>query len=629
MYRKIVFASFVMLGSLFSCTKDKEERSGVTLADEILIHATIENQGISTRADENEKPADGQECFLYLPIGSFNNTDSIRIPVKYSETMTKWEYTDEPLHWDDIKPALSAENTTFHLLSTDATIFPDGTKDDILWGEDKGWLKEPLDFELRHLMSKLTFVFEDKTLKSDINFENSKIVLDAGLYRHAHAIDLENGIIYIDKGKTNREEQTITTGPVINEEDKNATLEFGIIPPQKFAGNTQLEVTAGQYVYRIPLPEKMIDKEGSEEDIELKPGEHLTITITLTEDTLAFEATLKDWELISDKTIDVSRVFNIGSKEELKDLMLAVNTGYTFKGMVVRLTKDLVLTSDDQINLGNEKYPFEGIFDGNGKTISGLNQTGGLFGYTRGATIQNVKLVAPRVESSGGSLGTLVNKAENTTIFYCSTLADGLDLGDVNGSGNNTGGLIGEAIGTTSLSNCYAIVPVTVNVTANNIGGLIGYSEGTVTHCLAQGAVQASAGSSVGGLIGYCTNTVLLSCAWGEVLGKDKTGGLIGHMDGLVSNSYAEGKVIASGADKGSLLGSMGFSGNALYCLWSTDGGITNAIGTSTISETCKPFSGASGVEEVVSRLNTGYTGTWKIHKFDNTDRFRAYFTTE
>jgi len=655
MYGKILYV-LCILGVLFSCSKEDDREELPDLSGELEIRATIYNNGITSRALGTEEPEDGMTGYLYLPLGSFGTEEQLIDSIIYNET--KWEYKRFPLHWDDVTaPGTIGEKKQFYLASTDSTEFSEGTDEDLLWGEAEGWL-EPLDFDLFHSMSKLTFVYIDKTLKRDINFNNAKIVLytkisetgiitsdSEGLFRKAHTFDWRTGEVTIDPFITPRENKTTATltdkvTVTDNGHDYNAAkIEIGIVPPQEFPADTKLEITAGDYVYRIDLPEYMY-KGSEKEKTKLLAGGHLTITIILTEDQIDFEATLVDWEEKETGVIDVSRVFNIGSWEEMRDLMLAINTGYTFNGMVVRLTQDIYIDEDSEVSLGTKLNPFEGIFDGNDFQIFGLGRyemineakaevpkVGGLFGYTRGATIQNVTLVSPLVTSTGStsSLGALVDVAENTTIFNCRNIPDTSNsFGSVRGAGNNTGGLVGEAKGNTSLTNCYAIMPVYVTGSRENIGGLVGYTEGAVTHCSAQGIVDAPNCSQVGGLIGYSTNTLLNSCAWGTTIkGGNRVGGLVGYTNGLVSNSYALCGIDGN-SDRGSLLGAKGFNGSVQNCLWYNDGSI-KIIGSGTLNETSNKELKSKVMEESdASHLNEGQSSTWELSTFEGNPR--VYF---
>ena len=188
------------------------------------------------------------------------------------------------------------------------------------------------------------------------------------------------------------------------------------------------------------------------------------------------------------------------------------------------------LTGSDQTPIGNTREnAFKGKFDGLGNSIFGLsinnsdNKKGaatGLFGFTDGAIMGNVTLIAGN---------------------------DGIS---VQGGDTDTGAFIGHAVNTTVKG-----VNSTLKVSGtNNVGGIIGYAkndtERTYSFADALGSVQPDSRSS------ELTNLVNT----GNVSGVSNVGGLVGYMDGgKLSNdeenraqykgSYNLGKI--TGIDKG------------------------------------------------------------------------------
>lgn len=192
------------------------------------------------------------------------------------------------------------------------------------------------------------------------------------------------------------------------------------------------------------------------------------------------------------------------------------------------------LTGSDQTPIGNTKdNAFKGKFDGLDNSIFGLsidnsdNKKGdatGLFGFTDGAIMGNVTLIAGNdgVSIQGGTTDT--------------------DTG--------TGAFIGHAVNTTVKG-----VNSTLKVSGkNNVGGIIGYAKDdtgrTYSFADAAGSVQPDSRSSE---LSNLTNT-------GNVSGVTNVGGLVGYMEGgKLSNdeenraqykgSYNLGKI--TGIDKG------------------------------------------------------------------------------
>ena len=82
--------------------------------------------------------------------------------------------------------------------------------------------------------------------------------------------------------------------------------------------------------------------------------------------------------------------------DELIKFAANVNAGNTYKGKTVILGADIDLANMEWTPIGNSTYSFQGIFDGNGKTVSNLNvnmpgkSNVGLFGMTTVGEIKNL-----------------------------------------------------------------------------------------------------------------------------------------------------------------------------------------------------------------------------------------------
>lgn len=186
------------------------------------------------------------------------------------------------------------------------------------------------------------------------------------------------------------------------------------------------------------------------------------------------------------------------------------------------------LTGSNQTPIGTTKEnAFKGKFDGLDNSIFGLSINNsdnkyaatGLFGFTDGAIMGNVTLIAGN---------------------------DGVSIK----GGDNTGAFIGHAVNTTVKG-----VNSTLKVSGkNNVGGIIGYAKDdtgrTYSFADAAGSVQPDSRSSE---LSNLTNT-------GNVSGVSNVGGLVGYMNGgKLSNdeknrvqykgSYNLGKI--TGIDKG------------------------------------------------------------------------------
>ena len=176
------------------------------------------------------------------------------------------------------------------------------------------------------------------------------------------------------------------------------------------------------------------------------------------------------------------------------------------------------LTGSDQTPIGNTKEnAFKGKFDGLDNSIFGLSidnsnntkgKATGLFGFTDGAIMGNVTLIA------------------------------GNDGVSIQGGDTDTGAFIGHAVNTTVKG-----VNSTLKVSGkNNVGGIIGYAEGnrklTYNFADAAGSVQPDSRSSE---LSNLTNT-------GNVSGVSNVGGLVGYMNGGKLSNDEENRVQYKGS---------------------------------------------------------------------------------
>jgi hypothetical protein len=242
------------------------------------------------------------------------------------------------------------------------------------------------------------------------------------------------------------------------------------------------------------------------------------------------------------------------------------------------------------VPIGTARWPFRGLFDGNGHVISNLVCTlygqscVGLFGCLRSqytwhhyesGLVRNLQLVDAIV--TGGHLtGALVGKNEGH-IVDCSVtgiVRGGDDTGGLVGhnkrtvddchyAGNvegeaNVGGLCGHnSWGDRSFVKSSSASGTVIGV--ENVGGLVGFNEGYqsgVFSCHASSDVFAT--DSVGGLVGHNNNSIQESYSTGNVTGQTEVGGLVGTnwedivactSSGQVSGSTSVGGLVGYNRD--------------------------------------------------------------------------------
>ena len=249
------------------------------------------------------------------------------------------------------------------------------------------------------------------------------------------------------------------------------------------------------------------------------------------------------------------------------------------------------LTGSDQTPIGNtSENAFKGKFDGLDNSIFGLsinnsdNKKGaatGLFGFTDGAIMGNVTLIAGN---------------------------DGISI---QGGSTDTGAFIGHAVNTTVKG-----VNSTLKVSGkNNVGGIIGYAKDdtgrTYSFADASGSVQPDSRSSE---LSNLTNT-------GNVSGFSNVGGLVGYMNGgKLSNdeenrvqykgSYNLGKITGIGNDSHNIGGMIGRAENA------TVGGTKNTLINYNTVEGGYNVGGIVGSVENTTVANASNEGVVKANGF-------------
>ena len=241
------------------------------------------------------------------------------------------------------------------------------------------------------------------------------------------------------------------------------------------------------------------------------------------------------------------------------------------------------------VPIGNNSEYYNGIFDGQGFTITGLhinrNETDyvGLFGYVDLAgEIRNVNLVDVNItgfEDVGGlvgsSSGTITNSSSTGTVTGSSTvgglvgsnsgtITNTYSTGNVTGSSDYVGGFVGTSYGTITNSSSTGTV-----TGSSSVGGLVGDSSGTITNSSSTGTVTGS--NNVGGLVGYSSGTITNTYSTGTVTGISYVGGFVGNNGETITNSFSTGNVTGSNDYVGGFVGSSG-------------GTITNTYSTGTVT---------------------------------------------
>ena len=181
-------------------------------------------------------------------------------------------------------------------------------------------------------------------------------------------------------------------------------------------------------------------------------------------------------------------------------------------------------------------------------TVTGVSAVGGLVGLNNGGistssatgTVIGGSLVGGLVGYNSGSIWASRASADVTA-----TRTDG---------DSRAGGLVGQN-DTATISRSHASGNVTGS--HNSVGGLVGHNIGPISGSTARGTVTTT-GDNVGGLVGWNNGPISDSAALNpSVTGADQVGGLVGenHESGAIKRSIATANVIGTGGDAGGLVG--------------------------------------------------------------------------
>ena len=265
--------------------------------------------------------------------------------------------------------------------------------------------------------------------------------------------------------------------------------------------------------------------------------------------------------------------------------------------------------------VGNFGISYEGIYCGNGYTISGLRITTrhepgniGLFGSVHyGSLLTGIHLRDVEITGTNiASIGALVGEVDNGTVTLCS--AQGKIEGTLNSGNAYVGGLVGFAV-ECSINRCHTNVDITAEAPLQGggyayAGGIVGWNNNpyntntTLFACRAEGSVTLTGtGTSTqpqplcaGGIAGRNEEdySIRACMATGNVnvtyTGTDAVnayaGGLVGYNIGLLDCSYARGTATATVGSNakgyaGAIVGGYDNSGSSTvgFCFGAGEGG--------------------------------------------------------
>ena len=282
-----------------------------------------------------------------------------------------------------------------------------------------------------------------------------------------------------------------------------------------------------------------------------------------------FEGTVEE-STADEKSAYVLEISDAAGLAAFRD---SVNAGMTYAGLTVKLTADIDLNGYCNGTRGwtpigvykceayemDAKTSFNGVFDGNGKTISNLliysedttQMYGALFGNVVGATLKNFT-VKGNVSGTdvAGVVGALHEgcTVENVTSYVDLTGKQGEnDKKEVRGK---VAGIVIQPKATgVVVSNCnnYGNILAFIAENSNSVGGIVASNGNNIeiTNCNNYGNIMVQGIKEVGGIVGSDhSQTMYKNCHnYGNITGNECVGGIVGASNGSFENCSNEGEI--------------------------------------------------------------------------------------
>ena len=255
--------------------------------------------------------------------------------------------------------------------------------------------------------------------------------------------------------------------------------------PQTVKANTpfiQVDLGGGTYYFR------------PKNDVVLAAGNRYTYTVSVNATGLTLEGcTIGGWTDGGGESgtaedlgyfIQDDGSYTVYTANGLKEWAEAVQTDPTIN---CTLTADINLTGKEWTPVGNSGQTYNGTFDGQGYSITGLNASSLFGGIGESATVKNLQLVDVKLNESGGATaGIVVNNYG--TIMACSM------TGEISAY-SYTSGIANFNLGT--IVACW----FSGTLKENEGYGIVAFNYGTITACFWDGNTTNGYRSNEGGTV--------------------------------------------------------------------------------------------------------------------------------
>ncbi len=287
--------------------------------------------------------------------------------------------------------------------------------------------------------------------------------------------------------------------------------------------------------------------------------------------------------------------WTIRTEAQLRAFAASVNGGRNYAGKHIRLTANVDLGGRAWAPIGFSRIgrtlAFSGVFDGNGRTISGLSlkhvgkEPVGLFGTLSGAYVYNLTVEDAEVNGVA-EVGILAGAAQKSTVKNVSVsgsvagsqnvgglignavecrLLNSEFIGKVKGAGASAGGIAGGAFGS-------ILMHVSVSDSSiegrENVGAMAGTFQAGLLQNVGVERCVVTGTENVGGVAGAAAGPIQFqSVAFdGNVEGVENVGGVLGlNAQGTVKDASVQGNVRGTNQVGGAF--GLWRGGTALRCI--------------------------------------------------------------
>ena len=411
---------------------------------------------------------------------------------------------------------------------------------------------------------KLELVLEEARIDKETKNEyNSEEYLDNLLESKGITANENEAIVDNYNFKIDREKLTITE--ILGETEIKIKAEvqeyLGKNADDKYEASILLKIESNSSLQKVTMQnpdgtifEMQTDKKELEKDITVEFDKEYIVT-----------AVTKDGRTQTRKIIERTEEI-IKTAEELAEFRDKVNTPLTYEGKIVKLGRDIDLSSIYGENANGEEISwepigsnnaFKGTFDGNNYTISNIyiksnEYYQGLFAIINGAIIKNIIIDNSIITGSHyiGVIGYSENKCILENIHTTKNVI--IEATTPDQYACYVGGIIGCAKETTiqKVSNCATVI----GNNGGHVGGIAGVSYSSISESYNLGNIKAYGNNSnvacIGGIIGLNSGSIKLSDCYniGSVEGYNGIGGIVGFANGLnsmvtITNCYNIGTI--------------------------------------------------------------------------------------